>query len=74
MGMFWYTYRSSTVKKFSLFTEVDENKKHEIFVLTNNLVNEVLQPVAFTRVLVEVHFKVFKPGARQPQAGMRLVS
>ena len=50
------SYRSSGIihcQKFSSLTQMDENKKHEIFLLTNNLVNKVLQLVACLHVFLE---------------------
>ena len=44
-----YRYRSSGIihrQKIWSLTQIDENKKHEIFILTNNLVNEIFRPVA----------------------------
>ena len=44
-----HSYRSSGIihcQKFSLLTQIDENKTHEIFLLMNNLVNEIFWQVA----------------------------
>ena len=37
-------------QKFSLLTQIDENKKHEIILLINNLIKEIFQPVACSHV------------------------
>ena len=50
-----YRYRSSGIihrQKIWSLTQIDENKKHEIFILTNNLVNEIFWPVACSRMFV----------------------
>ena len=46
-------YRSSGIidrQKIFVVDSMDENKKHEIFLLTNNLVNEIFRLVACSRV------------------------
>ena len=51
--LLYMVYHSSGIihcQKFSLFTQIDKNKKHEIFLLTNNLVNKVLWTVACSQV------------------------
>ena len=67
-------YRSSGIihrQKFSSLIQIDKNKKHEIFLLTNNLVDKIFRPVACSHVFFLEHGKVVIAGVLQAKETSR---